>query len=93
METLKHLLGICGDHWHPNLFTVILFIVVLKFIYEKKFKDTKVGKFLIGKGGVFSSLTDSIPDKGLLGLVKNLIQRRYSASTRQRNCLKTARNG
>jgi hypothetical protein len=42
---------------------------------KKKFKDTKVGKFLIGKGKVFSSLTDSIPDKGLLGLVKNLIDK------------------
>jgi len=42
---------------------------------KKKFKDTKVGQFLIGKGGVFSSLTDSIPDKGLLGLVKNLISK------------------
>ena len=42
---------------------------------KKKFKDTKVGKFLIGKGGVFTSLTDSIPDKGLLGLVKNLIDK------------------
>ena len=42
---------------------------------KKPFKDTKVGKFLIGKGGVFSSLTDSIPDKGLLGLVKNLINK------------------
>jgi hypothetical protein len=42
---------------------------------KKKFKDTKVGQFLVGKGGVFSSLTDSIPDKGLLGLVKNLINK------------------
>lgn len=42
---------------------------------KKKFKETKVGKFLIGKGGVFSSLSDSIPDKGLLGLVKNLIDK------------------
>jgi hypothetical protein len=41
METLKHLLGICGDHSHPNLFTVILFIVVLKFIYEKKIQGYK----------------------------------------------------
>jgi len=40
---------------------------------KKKFKETKVGKFLVGKGGVFSSLSNSIPDKGLLGLVKNLI--------------------
>ena len=42
---------------------------------KKKFKETKVGKFLIGKGGVFSSLSDSTPDKGLLGLVKNLIDK------------------
>ncbi len=42
---------------------------------KKKFKDTKVGKFLIEKGGLFTSLTDSIPDKGLLGLVKNLINK------------------
>lgn len=41
METLKHLLGICVDHWHPNLFTVILFIVVLKYIYEKKIQGYK----------------------------------------------------
>lgn len=42
---------------------------------KKKFKDTKVGQFLVGKGGVFSSLSNSIPDKGLLGLVKNLINK------------------
>ena len=42
---------------------------------KKKFKDTKVGKFLVGKGGVFSQLSNSIPDKGLLGFVKNLIDK------------------
>lgn len=40
---------------------------------KKKFKDTKVGKFIIGKNGMASVLADSIPDKGLLGLVKNLV--------------------
>lgn len=40
---------------------------------KKKLKDTKVGKFLIGKGSLLSALGDSIPDKGLLGLVKNLV--------------------
>lgn len=40
---------------------------------KKKLKDTKVGKFLIGKGSLLSALGDSIPDKGLLGLVKNLL--------------------
>jgi len=40
---------------------------------KKRFKDTKVGRFIVGKNGVASALADSIPDKGLLGLVKNLI--------------------
>lgn len=40
---------------------------------KKKFRDTRVGKFILGKNGVASVLADSIPDKGLLGLVKNLI--------------------
>mgnify|MGYP006908219644 CR=1 FL=1 len=40
---------------------------------KKKFKDTKVGSFLIGKGGIASALAESIPDRGLLGIVKNLV--------------------
>lgn len=40
---------------------------------KKKFKDTKIGKFLIGEKGLFKTLANSIPDKGLLGVVKNLI--------------------
>ena len=40
---------------------------------RKKLKDTKVGKFLIGKGGIISALGDAVPDKGILGLVRNLI--------------------
>ncbi len=40
---------------------------------RKKFKDTKVGQFLLGKSGVVNSIANVLPDKGLLGLVKNLI--------------------
>lgn len=40
---------------------------------KKKFKDTKVGQFLVGRSGVVQALGDSVLDKGLLGLVKNLI--------------------
>ena len=40
---------------------------------KKKFKETKVGKFLLGKSGLFQSLAETIPDKGVLGLVKKLI--------------------
>ena len=41
---------------------------------KKKFKETKVGRFLSTKAGhIVSAFGDSIPDKGILGLVKNLI--------------------
>ena len=40
---------------------------------RKKFKDTKVGQFLLGKSGVVNSIANVLPDKGLFGLVKNLI--------------------
>jgi hypothetical protein len=40
---------------------------------KKKFKDTKVGKFLIGEKGIFKSLANTLPDNGLLGVLKNLI--------------------
>ena len=38
---------------------------------KKKFKDTKVGQFLLKKLPGFAS--DILPDKGILGVVKNLI--------------------
>ena len=40
---------------------------------KKKFKDTKVGKFLIGDKGLLKIFSDSVPDKGLLGFIKNVI--------------------
>ena len=42
---------------------------------KKKFKDTKVGQFLIGKSGLVNAIGDVMPDKGLLGVVKNLINK------------------
>lgn len=38
---------------------------------NKKFKDTAVGKFILGKVPNFASSV--LPDKGVLGIVKNLI--------------------
>ena len=23
MEALRHAIGLCGEHWHPNIFTAI----------------------------------------------------------------------
>ena len=24
IELVKHALGICGEHWHPNIFTILV---------------------------------------------------------------------
>lgn len=43
---------------------------------KKKLKDTLVGKFLAGAGSnIVDSLGDVLPDKGVFGLVKNLIKK------------------
>ena len=42
---------------------------------KKKFKDTKVGKFLLGKSGIINVIKDILPDRGALGMVKNLIDK------------------
>jgi hypothetical protein len=39
METLKHLLGICGEP-HPNIYTIILLIIITASIL--KYKKSKV---------------------------------------------------
>ena len=43
---------------------------------KKKFKDTKVGKFLLGSGSKIADIVgDLLPDSGVLGIVKNLIDK------------------
>tara|TARA_R100000656_G_scaffold45176_2_gene36930 strand:- start:2842 stop:3291 length:450 start_codon:yes stop_codon:yes gene_type:complete len=43
---------------------------------KKKFRDTKVGKFLGSKGsGILGLVGDVLPDKGLLGVLKNVISK------------------
>ena len=42
---------------------------------KKKFKETKVGQFLLGKSGVIDSLAEVLPDRGVLGVVKTLINK------------------
>ncbi len=42
----------------------------------KKFKDTKVGQFLNKNGsGIVNTLGDVLPSKGILGIVKGLIDK------------------
>jgi hypothetical protein len=47
---------------------------------SKPFKDTKVGKFLVGEKGLFKNLANTLPDKGFLGVLKNLISTDNSLS-------------
>ena len=47
---------------------------------KKKFKDTKVGKFLIGDKGLFKNIANTLPDKGFLGVLKNLIDSEHTLS-------------
>ena len=47
---------------------------------SKPFKDTKVGKFLVGEKGLFKNLAETLPDKGFLGVLKNLISKDNSLS-------------
>ena len=43
---------------------------------RKKFKDTKVGAFLTKTApGIIGTVGDVLPDQGLFGVVKNLIQK------------------
>lgn len=43
---------------------------------KKKFKDTKVGKFLSKAApGILGTVGDVLPDKGVLGVVKNIISK------------------
>jgi hypothetical protein len=43
---------------------------------RKKFKDTKVGSFLLNNGSkIGDAVADLLPDQGVLGVVKNLIDK------------------
>ena len=43
---------------------------------KKKFSETKVGKFLLDKGNNLCNVVgDVLPDNGVLGVVKNLIEK------------------
>jgi hypothetical protein len=37
METIKHIFGFCGES-HPNIFTLILVIVLFKILIYKLYK-------------------------------------------------------
>ena len=43
---------------------------------KKKFKDTKVGSFLLDKApSILGVVGDVLPDAGVLGIVKGLIEK------------------
>ena len=46
---------------------------------KKKFKETKVGKFLLGSGSkIVDVVGDMLPDSGVLGIVKKSYRKRRS---------------
>lgn len=48
VEVIKHTLGICGEHWHPNLWTLIIggfgFGTTIKFAWS--YIKCKINNFL-----------------------------------------------
>ena len=58
---------------------------------KKKFKDTKVGQFLLNNGsGIVNTIGDVLPNNGVLGLVKGLIDKDDSLPPEDRKGFKTA---
>lgn len=53
---------------------------------KKPFKETAVGKFLLNK--LPGAVTDILPDKGVLGIVKNLIDTDESIPAEEKESLK-----
>ena len=41
METLKHILGICGES-HPNLYTIIFLVFIILIFLKKKKIEIKI---------------------------------------------------
>lgn len=39
---IEHILGICGEHWHPNIYHVLLLILIIT-TYFKWQKHKKLG--------------------------------------------------
>ena len=58
-------------------FTLYLFVYISNGVMaKKKFKDTKVGQFLLNNNsGIVNTIGDVLPSKGILGIVKGLIDK------------------
>ena len=50
LEILKHSLGLCGEHWHPNIFTFLIggfgSLPVFSYIKHKIKRNKQVMKVL-----------------------------------------------
>lgn len=44
VEVLRHAFGFCGEHWHPNLWTILMggFGLVPAAVYTKNYIKTKL---------------------------------------------------
>jgi hypothetical protein len=53
---------------------------------KKPFKETGLGKFLLGAGStIIDTIGDVLPDKGILGVVKDLIDKDPDLTEEQKN--------
>ena len=43
-EFLYHALGICGEHWHPNLLNITLIVMVTSIITRIVYKKITIKK-------------------------------------------------
>tara|TARA_B110000977_G_scaffold184228_1_gene247671 strand:- start:51 stop:194 length:144 start_codon:yes stop_codon:yes gene_type:complete len=43
MEILRHMLGICGEHWHPSILSIFIVMELSTYIYyiHAKIKSKK----------------------------------------------------
>jgi hypothetical protein len=35
IEFFKHMFGFCGEHWHPNIFTIIMGVPAISYLVFK----------------------------------------------------------
>jgi hypothetical protein len=49
VEAIRHTLGVCGEHWHPSIWTVIASspavasaIYYIKYTYKNRFNKQKI---------------------------------------------------